>query len=152
MCRLNQRPIALLEFVSGFGCVTRHLKHVLPTSTIAAWDIHPEAIRFLRERLETDAIQSNAVPEWLNVRRKFDVVFALSFFSHMPKTTFARCLQQLATAVASGGFLIFTTHGRVTRDVILKDVQLDPEGFFFNPAREQKDFDSAEHGNIRSRC
>ena len=132
--------------------MTRHLKHVLPTSTIAACDIHPEAIRFLRERLETDAIQSNAVPEWLNVRRKFDVVFVLSFFSHMPKTTFARCLQQLATAVASGGFLIFTTHGRVTRDVILKDVQLGPEGFFFNPAREQKDFDSAEHGNIRSRC
>src|SRR5262245_46229140 len=38
VCRLNQKPITLLEFASGFGCVTRHLKHVLPASTIAACD------------------------------------------------------------------------------------------------------------------
>jgi hypothetical protein len=77
VCDLN-KPIALLEFASGFGCVTRHLKKALPRSTIAACDIQPAAIRFLRERIDTEAIQSNAVPEQLNVGRMFDVVFALS--------------------------------------------------------------------------
>jgi hypothetical protein len=146
VCDLADRPIDLLEFASGFGCVTRHLKAAMPSARAVSCDIHPNAISFLRERLGAEAMQSAAVPEALNPGRRFDVVFALSFFSHMPKTSFGRWLQKLASLVKRQGFLMFTTHGVVSRDKHLTKCHLDSEGFFFHPASEQKDLGTAEYG------
>jgi len=54
---------------------------------------------------------SRHVPEDLALGRTFDVVFALSFFSHVPEATFGRWLRALFAGVSEGGILIFTTHG-----------------------------------------
>jgi len=141
----SQQKINILEFASGYGCVTRHLSNVLPFANVTACDIHLEAINFIREKLRAEAILSKSVPEQLDLDGKFDVVFALSFFSHMPKTTFTRWLRKLTSLVKPGGHVIFTTHGLESVSN-LGNVQFDQEGFWFQPSSEQKDLKTAEYG------
>ena len=150
VCALGDRSVELLEFASGFGCVTRHLRRALPRVATTSCDIHSEAIRFLRETLGVAALQSTSVPEDLRSPTRFDVVFALSFFSHMPERTFGRWLRALAALVKPGGFLAFTAHGRVSRDEHLSQCHPDADGYFFHPASEQKDLDVAEDGTTIS--
>lgn len=146
ICKYDpQQTISLLEFASGYGCVTRHLKNVLPPVKVTACDIHAEAAKFLKEKLNVNAILSASVPEQLSTAEKFDVVFALSFFSHMPKTTFERWLKKLASLVQPGGYLIFTTHGLIT-STILPGVKFDKNGFWFRSRSEQKDISVSEYG------
>jgi len=136
----------MLEFASGYGCVTRHLPKVLPRISVTACDIHPQAVDFLRCELSSDAMLSNSIPEQFQARRKYDVVFALSFFSHMPKSTWARWLRVLYEHVEYGGFLIFTTHGLASLKYFpVKEIPR--RGFLFVPISEQGDLDTAEYGS-----
>jgi SAM-dependent methyltransferase len=141
----DQNQISLFEFASGFGCVTRHLKNTIPNCVPIACDIHPEAIRFSREVLGIEAILSESSPEELKLDRQFDVVFALSFFSHMPKSSFTRWLTKLVSLVKPGGYLIFTTHGLMSKQFII-NCHYDEDGFYFCSESEQKDISTAEYG------
>jgi hypothetical protein len=78
---------------------------------VTACDIHPEAGAFLREKLGVAAVGSVEVPEKFNLGQRFDVVFALSFFSHLPHSGWRRWLLALAEHTGPDGILIFTTHG-----------------------------------------
>ncbi|MBW1645006.1 MAG: methyltransferase [Deltaproteobacteria bacterium] len=135
----------LLEFASGFGAVTRHLVKVLPAVNITACDIHEKAVEFIKENLSTNAVLSSHLPESLELPKKYDVVFALSFFSHMPRETWGRWLQALSRLVEAGGLLIFTTHGEVSRKHFAYP-EMDKDGFWFKAVSEQKDLDVNEYG------
>jgi hypothetical protein len=87
---VGREDVSLLEFAAGYGCVTRHLRDALPQADITACDIHNAAVRFIEDQFGIDAIGSISDPDKFSLDRKFDVVFALSFFSHMPKETWAR--------------------------------------------------------------
>ncbi len=147
VCGLANQPLSMLEFASGYGCVTRHLRSVIPYCVPTACDIHPEAIRFIREALGTEAMASARNPDELNLNRTFGVVFALSFFSHMPKKSFSRWLTKLASLVRSGGFLIFTTHGLASAKLFMQYSEFDKDGFLFYPASEQKDLSPRDYGS-----
>src|SRR5689334_4728947 len=54
---LNSQPARVLEFASGYGCVTRHLCK-RPEIDVVSCDIHKEAVRFLRESMQVRAILS----------------------------------------------------------------------------------------------
>jgi SAM-dependent methyltransferase len=146
ICGLKDTPCHLLEFASGYGCVTRHYKNTIPFCNITACDIHPAAIQFIEEKIGTQTILSRHVPEDLKITPTYDVVFALSFFSHVSKTVFLRWLKRLATFVKPGGYLIFTTHGLISRRISGYTQLLDPDGFHFKPGAEQKDLDEQEYG------
>jgi SAM-dependent methyltransferase len=141
----GDKKINLLEFASGYGCVTRHLKNVIPFAEITACDLHPKAGLFMKEKLRTEFLLSTSLPEDLTLDQKFDVVFALSFFSHMPKSSFSRWLRQLSSFLKPGGFLIFTTHGSLSMK-LLPNGPFDADGFSFIPNSEQHDIDTAEYG------
>ena len=141
----NAASISVLEFASGYGCVSRHLANVMPEADIVPCDIHPTAIDFLRDDLCLRPMLSAKVPEELGLDRVFDVVFALSFFSHMPKDTWGRWLRSLSAHTADNGLIIFTTHGLKSRN-LMGGPTLDPDGFWFNPNSEQLDLDAAEYG------
>src|SRR5262249_34695108 len=74
----TERNVKLLEFASGYGCVSRHLKK-LPQFDLVSCDIHPEAIEFLRNQVGVKAILSAHMPEQFAPPEKYDVVFALPF-------------------------------------------------------------------------
>ncbi len=86
------RKLRLLEFASGYGMVTRHLASVLGGAELIPCDIHQQAVDFIRDQLGQAAVLSRHAPEEVVFDQSFDVVFALSFFSHMPEATFSRWL------------------------------------------------------------
>jgi Methyltransferase domain len=140
-------PIKLLEFASGYGCVTRHLKKN-PEYDVVSCDIHPEAVDFLRDRIGVKAMHSVHTPEDFAPVDKFDVVFALSFFSHMPKSSFGRWLKALYFSLAVPGHLVFTTHGlRSCEQLGITPNEIPADGFWFSKQSEQRDLDKAEYGS-----
>jgi len=142
----SDRKVTLLEFASGYGMVTRHLANLQSQARLVACDIHEQAAEFIGQELHQRAVTSQHIPENLIFDETFDVVFALSFFSHMPETTFTRWLQTLFAAVSPGGILVFTTHGLVSR-THFGDITLDEKGFWFRPSSEQADLDATEYGS-----
>jgi hypothetical protein len=136
----------MLEFASGYGCVTRHWSTVLPAFAITSSDIHPEANSFIIDELGGQSVQSSSVPELFDPRREYDVVFALSFFSHIPVRTWSRWLKALFKTLHVGGSMIFTTHGLISLRKIPFNASLDEEGFYFKAESEQDDLDTSEYG------
>jgi SAM-dependent methyltransferase len=145
--RLLRSPISILDFASGYGCVTRHLSAVMPQAKLTACDIHPEAVDFIRTKLGIKAVLSAHEPEKLVTCGRFDVVFALSFFSHMPEATWGSWLRSLCAQLVRGGILIFTTHGMKSFPHFGPDAKLDDRGFYFIAQSEQTDLDPGEYGS-----
>lgn len=144
---LNSKPngFSILEFASGYGCVTRHLKAEIPNAHIVACDIHQEAVKFIQERLNTEVILSHSNPTKFKCNRKFDLVFALSFFSHMPYNTWGKWIKSLYNTLEKGGALIFTTQGLESAKYF-SNPKIPDNGFWFRPDSEQKDLDVSEYG------
>jgi hypothetical protein len=136
--------LSIFEFAAGYGCVSRHLKGQ-PRFAVTPCDIHVDAVAFMRDYLQLPAIGSSASPATFAMDRSFDVVFALSFFTHMPARTWLPWFDQLFSLVREEGVFIFTTHGyKPWRDVGAPAV--DAEGFWFAPMSEQQDLATSEYG------
>ena len=138
-------PVAFLDFAAGYGRIARHLPVVAPELRIAACDIHPQAVEFLGA-MGLDAALSAHDPDAFDLGRHFDVVFAFSFFTHLPRATWRRWLAVLARHLAPSGVLIFTTHGE-TSQRLMGIPTLEEDGFFFHAVSEQADLDAREYGN-----
>lgn len=136
-----------LEFASGYGCVTRQLTRELSPVNIVSCDIHEAACSFINSAIGVKTILSATNPEDLKIKsNSFDVVFALSFFSHMPDHTWGRWLKNLFDKVTPCGYLIFTTQGMVSRKHF-GNPMIPDNGIWFTPSSEQKDLDVADYGN-----
>lgn len=139
------KAMRLLEFASGYGCVTRHLSHAMPYAEIVSSDIHPAAMDFIQYTLGGQVAQSHSVPEQFHVDGTFDVIFSLSFFSHMPESSWTRWLRAHYDALNVGGYLVFTTQGLKSRPHF-ENPAIPDSGFWFITDSEQKDLDTAEYG------
>jgi SAM-dependent methyltransferase len=137
-------PVRVLEFASGYGCVSRHLVKQQDLD-VTACDIHPAAMSFIAEKMGLKTLQSANVPERFGAPVAFHACFALSFFSHMPDATWERWLRSLLRTVLPGGVLIFTTQGRASAQFFGHPV-LDHRGYWFKAESEQKDLNTAEYG------
>lgn len=84
-------------------------------------------------------------PDDFNHPSRYDVVFALSFFSHMPRSTWGRWLAALYASVLPGGVLIFTTQGQLSAKYF-GSPPLSADGYWFGSNSEQKDLDLANYG------
>jgi SAM-dependent methyltransferase len=145
--RGNAESIQVLDFASGYGRVTRHLSAMMPGCSVVGCDIHSDAVEFM-SKIGLDAIQSTLVPEELPSDRKFDVIFAISFFTHMPDLTWGRWLKSIASLLAPDGILIFTTHGRAAiSNMGITPNNIPPSGFRFDPHSEQKDLNMKDYAS-----
>jgi SAM-dependent methyltransferase len=138
-------PRRVLDFASGYGCTARHLRQVFADSICGTCDIHLDAVNFNKDVLGVESYISSPVPEQLKLPPQ-DVIFAHSFFSHMPETTWTRWLQALANALAPGGVLIFTTHGFALDKRGYPGLTVKANGFGFIAQSEQDDLRTAEYG------
>jgi hypothetical protein len=118
----------------------------MPEAELLACDIHPDAITFIREQLATGAVSSVSLPEEFELGQRFDVVFILSFFSHLPKSSWRHWLLALAAHTAADGPLIFTTHGERSR-VNLDNPTIGADGFWFKQESEQHDIPGSKYGS-----
>jgi SAM-dependent methyltransferase len=140
------RPTSLLEFASGYGCVTRFMIEACPQLDVTCCDIHAAAIEFLRSQFGVKAVLSDAIPEKFILRRKFDVVFVISLFSHLPKLSWTRWLRRISQRVKRGGLLIFSTHG-LTSAAHFNNPEIGEDGYWFHPVSEQNDLNPFDYGS-----
>ena len=140
---LLQTP-SVLEFASGHGRFTRHLVKVLGPSRVTVSDVVPDAVGFAKQTFGVQGFMSASVPEQVQWPRRYGLVFVLSLFSHLPRSTWSRWLKVLWDAVEPGGLLVFTTHG--IKAANFDHVTLDEEGYFFAPSSESNAIDGQEYG------
>lgn len=143
---IQSKNISMFEFASGYGCVSRHLIKMQPYIQLTCCDIHSEAVSFLRSKIGVkQVVLSTHQPESFVVAEKYDIVFALSFFSHMPKRSWGRWLKSLYELLVPGGYLIFTTQGTESLKYF-GSPKVPDDGFWFAQQSEQNDLDVAEYG------
>ena len=134
----------VLEFASGHGRFTRHLVKAMGAERVVVSDVVPGAVEFSRSTFGVEGFLSASVPEQVQWPQRYDLVFVLSLFSHLPRSTWSRWLKVLYEAVAPGGLRVFSTHG--LKAAAFDNVQLDAEGFFFAPSSESNAIDVKEYG------
>jgi SAM-dependent methyltransferase len=145
------RPFSFLDFASGYGRVSRHFRNVFPDAKVTTCDIHPAAVEFSRS-LGLAAVASSAIPEQFDPGQCFDVICAISFFTHLPRETWGRWLRRICRFLKPGGILIFTTHGRATLPIpALKAMRITGEsvpadGFLYLPVSDQSDLSLYDYG------
>jgi SAM-dependent methyltransferase len=135
---------SVLEFASGYGRFTRHLAKVLP-GRVTCSEILPEAVDFAREQFGVDAFRSSYDPAEVDFRGRYDLVFVLSLFTHLPVPAWKGWLRALGDAVAPGGVLLFSVHGEELASPE-RGVQLNDEGYCYMPHSESAALDPDFYG------
>src|ERR1043165_3043389 len=82
---------AVLDFACGYGRISRHLGAI----NLTCCDIHDAAVAFAARELGQRAFLSTFVPEEIAFPHKFDLIFVVSLFSHLPDALFGRWLAAL---------------------------------------------------------
>lgn len=134
---------SFLEFAAGFGRFTRHLAKVIPGRLTCA-DVQPGTVDFLRAEFGVDGFYSSATPEDIAINRKFEIVFVLSLFSHLPPKTWISWLRALHAFLLPGGLLIFTFHGEAFAEK--SGVELPADGTLFIPSSESRALQEDQYG------
>ncbi len=134
---------SFLDFASGYGRLTRFLVRDLAPDRIAVSEIDPAGLRFQEETFGVRAITSGSSPQDFRPGATFDVIFAASFFSHMPAASFEAWLSRLRGCLAPGGILVFSVHGMH----LLPEGERDPStGIVFRDTSTTSRLDAREYG------
>lgn len=135
---------SVLEFASGHGRFTRHLVKAIGPQRVTVSDVVADAVGFARDTFGVQGFVSDPQPEAVPWPRRYELVFVLSLFSHLPRHSWARWLASIWRAVAPGGLLVLSTHG--AEAARRAGVVLDDRGFFFAASSESSAIDAQEYG------
>ena len=134
---------SFLDFACGHGRFTRVLAAVYPKSRIWASEILSDAVRFQRDQLGVNALQSATKPEDFNPGRTFDFIYVGSLFTHLPDQTFARWLKQLYELLTPNGVLAFSTHGV---ELLKTGASMPDNGIYYIPQTEIPSLNPEDYG------
>ncbi|MEE4297662.1 MAG: class I SAM-dependent methyltransferase [Wenzhouxiangella sp.] len=133
----------MLEFACGFGRFTRHLAPVLPGRLTCA-DVLPGSVEFVAQQFGAQTFASSMTPEEVEFPQRYDLVFVLSLFTHLPVRAWKPWLRQLARAVKPGGLLLLSFHNEQAAAEF--GVQFDDSGIFFQASSESPSLDAHQYG------
>jgi CBS domain-containing protein/SAM-dependent methyltransferase len=102
----------LLDFGSGHGRVLRALKAAFPDARLTACDLDPDAVDFCARTFGASPVYSNVDPARIRIDDRFDLIWSGSLFTHIDAPRWPGFLERLASLLAPGGVLVFTTAGR----------------------------------------
>lgn len=132
--------IDVLDFAGGFGRLTRYLVQVAGRAHVIHSDISPEAVQWVAQRLGLTSVLSTAHPDALHHSGRYDLILAISLFSHLPYATWGAWLARLYCLLKPDGRLLFTTLGATKRSEITPEMQTalrhEAAGFDFVPVNE----------------
>ena len=135
---------SFLEFACGQGRFTRHLARIFKQSQLTVSDVVPGSVDFLHQAMGVKGFYSATDPEAVKIPGKYDVIFVLSLFSHLPPPVWSQWLKVLHAALAPDGVLIFSTHGE--KCARLAGVDWDDTECRFYPSSESTVLDGQTYG------
>jgi SAM-dependent methyltransferase len=102
---------SVLEFGCGSARVVRHFRNIGNLS-LAGSDANPKAIEWARQNLPGIDFRINALEPLLSfAEESFDLVYALSVFTHIPLVWQRRWLEELRRVLRPQGYLFCTVMG-----------------------------------------
>ncbi len=102
----------VLDFGCGCGRVIRHLRH-LPAE-LHGCDTNPIAVEWCDANLPFGRFAVNAMESLLDYDdESFDLIYALSVFTHLPQELQSRWIAELRRVLKPGGVLLVSLHGDV---------------------------------------
>ena len=145
---LLDRPLmkmsSVLEFACGYGRFTRHLARALP-GRVTCSDVLPGSMDFVREQFGVKAFESSFDPAAIEFPQRYDLVFVLSLFTHLPVPVWDGWLRALGGALRPGGVLLFSVHSEeLAREEL--GVKLNDEGYCYLPHSESPSLDPEHYG------
>ncbi len=109
---------AILDFGCGVGRVLRHWS-ALPSTSVCGTDYNPHLVRWCRANLGFAEVRRNDLVgkfDWPD--RTFDLIYALSVFTHLTEPVGFAWIDELTRALKPGGHLLITTHGDYYRETL----------------------------------
>ena len=116
LARADGRPMEsfanLLDFGCGCGRTLRWLDRLAPRTYLAGTDIDRECVSWCAEHLPFARFYCNeSLPPLEFANDEFDLVYALSVFTHMTQSTQDAWLAELHRITSVGAVLLLSTHG-----------------------------------------
>lgn len=116
---LNRRGVdseaghRMLDFGCGCGRVLTWLRYLYPNSELHATDIDREAIEWCRKHLggQADFSTNQNNPPLAYGDGRFDLVYSVSIFTHLPEAMQFAWLEELSRVTRPGGTLLLTIRG-----------------------------------------
>ena len=101
----------VLDFGCGCGRVTRYFKD--HAGSVSGSDVNGEAVSWCRDNLPFARFEANGLaPPLAFGDGSFDLVYALSVFTHLTEDLQLAWRDELRRVLRPGGRLLITTHGR----------------------------------------
>jgi SAM-dependent methyltransferase len=135
---------SFLDFAAGWGRTTRFLVQEMPAARIWVSDIDERTLDFQRRRFGVHTLVSAVDPARVTFPCPFEVIYAGSLFTHLPRHRFRGWLSRLHQALEPDGVLIFSTSGL---HLCPANVRPDPSGFTFMTTSETTRLPGEEYGS-----
>jgi SAM-dependent methyltransferase len=114
----NDRKLRVLDFACGCGRLSRYLA-MHPQVEAYAVDVNPTLIAWCQTELSTiHSLLGSVLPPMPLDSATFDLVLALSLFSHLSERNALNWLADIGRVMLPGGILIVTTHGTAALEII----------------------------------
>ena len=98
---------SILDFGSGYARVSRFIPVVWPHAELAVSEVKAEAMDFQKDLLGVTAIKHTQDATSFKATQ-FDMIIALSVFSHLPENSFRAWVSTLLRHLTNSGVLIFS--------------------------------------------
>lgn len=113
---------SILDFGCGCGRVIRHWAEL--ETAIHGCDYSRESAQWCRRNLTFARFDVNALePPLPYGDGQFDLVYALSVFTHLPEPLCFAWMREMKRVLRTGGYLIISTHGEPYLDELTSDQQ-----------------------------
>ena len=100
----------VLDFGSGYGRVSRFFKVTFPGSKISVSEVKSQSLAFQRDVFGYTPIEHTEDPSSFVAPQEYDLIFAGSVFTHLPKIRFVEWLRLLISCLSKNGILVFSIH------------------------------------------
>jgi SAM-dependent methyltransferase len=109
---------SILDLPCGYGRVLRFLRAEFGKAEITACEIDPNAVRFCERTFGAVGAQSTSELSKLIFPHQFDLIWCGSLVTHLDQKHTTNLLHCFRRHLAPGGLCLFTTHGKITRELL----------------------------------